>query len=185
MSISRRLDPVTGAIQLRRSPSSNSRPYGLALNSKQVVFFCEFGTNKIGSINPDTLAITEYPLPDGARPRRIVVAADDTIYYTDYARGMIGSLDPVSGKAREWKSPGGPKSKPYGITATRDGIIWYSESGREPNTVVRFDPKADSFAPWAIPSGGGIVRNMVATKNGDIYLACSGKNMVAIIRIIK
>jgi len=46
-----------------------SRPYGMALNSKNMVFFVEFGTNKVASIDAKTMAITEYPLPDpGARP---------------------------------------------------------------------------------------------------------------------
>ncbi len=35
----------------------------------------------------------------------------------------------------------------------------------------------------AIPSGGGVVRNMVATPNGTLYLACSGVNKVAIVRL--
>jgi virginiamycin B lyase len=180
-----RLDPITGRIQLKHSPSPNSLPYGIALNSKQNPFFCEFGTNKIAEINPDTFDISEYMLPEGARPRRIVVTPDDLIYYTDYARGILGSLNPGSRKIREWTSPGGSKSKPYAITATQDGIIWYSESGVTPNTVVRFDPKVESFSTWAIPSGGGVVRNMVATKEGELYLACSGQNRVAIVHINK
>lgn len=180
-----RLDPSTGNIMLKHSPTLNSHPYGIALNSRQVLYFCEFGTNKIGSINPDTMEITEYTLPDGTRPRRIVITPDDVIYYTDYARGILGSLDPASRKVKEWKSPGGSKSKPYSITATRDGIIWYSESGVTPNTVVRFDPKTASFTKWTIPSGGGVVRNMVATKEGDLYLACSGQNVLAIVHVTK
>ena len=86
---------------------------------------------------------------------------------------------------REWPSPGGPKSKPYGITATPDGIIWYSESGVTPNTVVRLNPGTESFSTWAIPSGGGVVRNMVATPEGNLYLACSGQNRLAIVLVNK
>jgi len=71
-------------------------------------------------------------------------------------------------------------SNPYGIAVTQDGIVWYSESGVEPNTLVRFDPKSKSFSRTKIPSGGGVVRNMVATKEGKLYLACSGVNKVAI-----
>ncbi len=178
-----RLDPASGRIRLKHSPSRNSLPYGIALDSKQVPFFCEFGTNKIGRINPDTMEVSEYRLPQGSRPRRLAIAADDTIYYSDYARGKLGHLNPVSGKVREWSSPGGSKSKPYGIAATPDGAIWYSESGVTPNTVVRFDPKTETFSRWAIPSGGGVVRNMVATPNGNLYLACSGQNMLAIVYV--
>jgi streptogramin lyase len=37
-----------------------------------------FGTNKIASIDPETMTLTEYPLPnEGARPRRIALTSDD------------------------------------------------------------------------------------------------------------
>jgi len=66
-----RLDPATGAIKLVTSPTPKSRPYGMALNSKNVVFFVDFGTNKVASVDAKTMAITEYVLPSaGARPRR-------------------------------------------------------------------------------------------------------------------
>jgi streptogramin lyase len=65
-----------------------------------------------------------------------------------------------------WKtpSPGGRNSHPYGIVATPDGAIWYCESGLKPNTFVQFDPNTQGFETWAIPSGGGVVRNMVSTR---------------------
>ena len=55
-------------------------------------------------------------------------------------------------KATEWASPGGPQSQPYGIAAVKD-VLWYSEAGVKPNTLVRFDPKTEKFQTWAIPSG--------------------------------
>jgi virginiamycin B lyase len=178
-----RLDSRTGRIELMRSPTPESLPYGLALNSKQVPFFCEFGNNKIAKIDPLTMKITEYELPKGSRPRRLTITADDAVYYTDYARGKVGRLLPDSRKVEEWPSPGGPKSKPYGITSAPDGIVWYSESGVVPNTVVRFNPKTKVFTSWPIPSGGGVIRNMVSTPKGDIFIACSGKNKIGIINI--
>ena len=69
------------------------------------------GTNKIGSLDPKTLKVTEYPLPAaGARPRRITVGRDDTIYYTDYARGYLGRLDSRTGEVQEWSSPAGRRA---------------------------------------------------------------------------
>jgi len=83
----------------------------------------------------------------------------------------------------EWKSPGGEDSEPYGITVTDDGIVWYSESGVRPNTLVRFDPHTKSFAATPVPSGGGVIRNMAATKDGRVYLACSGVNKVGMAQV--
>ena len=87
----------------------------------------------------------------------------------------------ATGVAKMWPSPGGAGANPYGITITPDGMVWYSESGVTPNTVIRFNPKTEEFARAKIPSGGGTVRNMAATADGRIYLACSGVNKVGVV----
>jgi virginiamycin B lyase len=118
-------------------------------------FFSEFGANQLGSIDPNTMRICEYSLPaTGARPRRIALSPDGTIYY---ACGYLGHFDPSSGSLlKEWSSPGGSESEPYGIAVTNDGEVWYSESGVKPNTLVRFDPKSETFRTKPIPSGSGL-----------------------------
>ncbi len=176
-----RLDPSSGKIELREVPTPDAAPYGMAIDPQGVPFFCEFGTNKLARIDPRTLEIREYTLPAGARPRRLAIAADGTVYYSDYARGNLARLDPATGKVEEWRSPGGPGARPYGIAITPDGMVWYSESGVQPNTIVRFDPRTHRFARAAIPSGGGTVRNMAATRDGRLYIACSGVNKVGVV----
>jgi virginiamycin B lyase len=176
-----RLDPKTGEVRLKEVPTPNAVPYGIVVSSSGVPYFCEFGSNKLASVNPTTMEITEYAMPVGARPRRLAITTEDVIYYADYGRGYLGRFDTKTGKQEEWASPGGPDSKPYGIAITPDGTVWYSESGVKPNTLVRFDPRSQAFAWEAIPSGGGVVRNMVATPTGHLYLACSGVNKVAVV----
>jgi virginiamycin B lyase len=180
-----RLDPKTGKMKLAIVPTGHAVPYGIVVLQNNTPFFCEFGSNKLAAVDLKTMAIREYTLPNAsARPRRLALAPDGTIFYTDYARGYLGHFDPASGKLlKEWPSPGGDGSEPYGIAVTGDGVVWYSESGVKPNTLVRFDPKADSFAMEQIPSGGGTVRNMVATPDGHLYLACSGVNKVAVVEL--
>jgi virginiamycin B lyase len=180
-----KLDPKSGAVTLKAAPTPNSRPYGIVIMSDGTPVFDLFGTNKIGTINPKTMEITEYVLPEGARPRRIEVDQKDIVWYTDYARGFLGRLDIRTKEVKEFASPGGPKSQPYGIATTSDGALWYSESGVQPNTLVRFDPATSSFQKWPIPSGGGVVRHMVRAPNGDLLLACSGVDKVARVRIRK
>jgi virginiamycin B lyase len=177
-----RLDPKSGEVKLVTSPTPKSRPYGMAVNSKNVVHFVEFGANKVATIDKN-MAIKEYTLPDpGARPRRIAISPDDMIWYSDFSRGFLGRLDPVTGKVTEWQSPSGPKSEPYGIVFTR-GALWYNESFAKPNTIVRFDPKTEAFQTWAIPGGGDIVRNMDVMPNGNPVTANSLANQVGMVEI--
>ena len=93
----------------------------------------------------------------------------------------VGRLDPKTGKITLKPSPT-PGSRPYGITITPEGGVWYSESGVQPNTIVRFCPETRQFEKWDIPSVGGVVRNMASTPGGYIYIACSGVNKVGIVR---
>ena len=182
------LDPKApdGAIKLVESPTANSRPYGVRLDSKGVPYFDMFNSNRLGSIDPKTMVIREYPLPDPkARPRRIAIGKDDTVWYGDYARGYLGHLDPKSGEVEEFASPGGPDSRPYAIDVTADGAIWYVETGDETkNVLVRFNPETKKFLTWPIPGGGGTVRNMEIDRNGDLWLAESGVGKISRVKIV-
>jgi virginiamycin B lyase len=165
-----RLDPRTGKIELKKVATENALPYGIQINSKGVPFFCELGTNKMGKIDPKTMQVTDYKLPE-----------DDKIYFTDFKGGNLGRLDPATGAVKMWASPGGHDSGPYGIAITPDGMVWYSESEVKPNTIIQFDPKTEKFARAIIPSGGGVVRNMAATADGRVYIACSGVDKVGVV----
>jgi virginiamycin B lyase len=57
------------------------------------------------------------------------------------------------------------------------------ESAVRPNALVRFDLKTEKFQSWAIPGGGGVVRNMMATKEGNLVMAESGVNRVGLVTV--
>jgi len=180
-----RLNPATGEIKLVTMPQPNSNPYGMVMMSNGDPMICEFGGPRLASFNIDTMAITEYTLPNPeSRPRRIAIANNDMIYYADYSRGYLGQYNPKTKATKEWPSPSGPQSQPYGITVINE-IVWYNESAIRPNTLVRFDPKTEKFQSWIIPGGGGVVRNMMPTRDGNIAMAESGVNRVALVEIPK
>jgi virginiamycin B lyase len=131
------------------------------------------------------MAIREFVLPDAtARPRRIAIDGNDMIWYTDYARGYVGRLDPATGTVKEWAAPGGAKALPYAIAAI-GGDVWFSESGATPNTLVRFEPSTERFQTWNIPSGGAIVQNISVTRDGNLALAESELNKIALVTLSK
>jgi virginiamycin B lyase len=178
-----RLNPRTGDIKLQKTPTERANPYGMVFTTKGVPFVCDFNTNKIIEINPETLAIKEYRLPNPAsRPRRIAISPDDIIWYADYSRGYLGRLDPTTGNVTEWASPSGPNTQPYGI-AYLGGAIWYVESAIRPNVLVRFDIRTEKFQTWTIPGGGGVVRNMKATPDGNLVIAESGVNKIGLVQV--
>jgi virginiamycin B lyase len=183
------LDPKApnGNIKLVSPPTANARPYGVRLDSKGVPYFDEFNSNKIGSLDPATMKITEYSLPDAAaRPRRIAIGTDDTVWYGDYGRGYLGHLDPKTGKVEEFKSPGGEDSRPYAIDVTADGAVWYVETGDDTkNVLVRFNPATKKVLTWPIPGGGGTVRNMEHDQAGNLWMAESGVGRISRVTVKK
>jgi virginiamycin B lyase len=175
-----RLNPKTSEIKLVEAPTPRSLPYGTVFDTKGVLWIDLFGTNKLASIDKD-MKVTEYTLPDAkARPRRIAIDSNDTVWYSDFDRGYLGKFDTKTGKlVKEYMSPSGPRSEPYGITVIND-IVWYAEGNSKPNGLVRFDPKTETFQTFVIPNGG-VVRNMMPTKDGKgIVMAESAANKVAI-----
>ncbi len=178
-----RLDIASGDMSIAKTPSDNTYPYGIRLDSRGTPWYVDFRGNRIGRVDPRTMAIEEHPLPNAdARPRRLTITPDDVIWYTDYPRGTLGRFDPKTGEVREWPSPGGASSRPYAITSI-GGIVWYSESGVRPNTMVRFDPQSETFQTFAIPSSGGVLRHFEATADGNIATANSGVNKIGLVEI--
>ena len=178
-----RVNPSTGEVKVAATPTANTYPYGIAVNSSGIPWYVDFRGPRVGSVDPQSMEIKEYTLPNpDARPRRIALTPDDVVWYTDYARGYLGRFDPKTGTVREWPSPGGRESEPYGIAAVGN-VVWYSESNVRPNTLVRFDTRTEKFQTWIIPAGGGVVRNMMATAQGNLVLAESGINRVALVEV--
>ena len=178
-----RVDPATGTVTAEKTPTDGTYPYGIQVNSKGEPWYVDFRGPRIGQVDPVTGKITEHELPNAdSRPRRIALTPDDAVWYTDYPRGRLGRFDPKTGDVKEWMSPGGEKSRPYGIAAVGN-VIWYVEAYARPNILVRFDTETEAFQSWVIPSGGGVVRHMVATPDGDLVLACSAVNHVAYVDV--
>ena len=163
-------------------PTAKSEPYGIVVSSKGVPFFTQLMGNRIGSVDPVSMQVREYFVGAGTGPRRLTITPDDLVYFTDYARGRLGRLDPRTGQTKEWISPSGALSQPYAITSIGN-VVWYVEGNSNPNMLVRFDPSTEKFQTWPIPSGGGVVRHMVAGPDGSLWLACSEVDTIAKVEV--
>jgi len=175
-----RLDPDTG--ELTEVPSE-PRPYGIQVAANGTVWVAFNGTNKIGAVDPETMDIRYYTIPnENSRVRRLGLDSRGMVWYVNSTQGKIGRLNPATGDIQQWDSPSGPTSHPYAL-AVIDDKIWYNESGMRPDALVRFDPETEAFQSWAIPSGVGIVRNMWVTKDGNLLIHQSSTNRVGLVEI--
>ncbi len=139
----------TKKVDLVPLPQPGSRPYGIVVDSKGHPWIAEFGTNKLATVDPGSLKLTEFELPDpDARPRRLVVSSKDEIWFVDYALGTLGRFDPRTSQFKQWPTPGGPDSRPYGMAIDKQDRIWFVETGTTPNRFVGFNPAGKSISPW-------------------------------------
>ena len=63
-----RLDPKTGKMILTKVPTSHAVPYGIVILQNNTPLFCEFGTNKLASIDPNTMKIRRQLASSGCAP---------------------------------------------------------------------------------------------------------------------
>jgi len=157
-----RLNIESRKVDLVRSKTERSRPYGIKIAPDGSVWVALFGTSKLARIDADTLELTEIDLPrEQARPRRLEIISDGRVFYGDYAKGVLGAYDPQSGAFKEWPMPQGADARPYGMATDADDRIWMVATGVAPNLLVGFDPHTEKYiSETAIPSGGGSVRHM-------------------------
>ena len=162
-----KLEKATGDVPIVEAPdvtggrSTSSRPNGIKMDSHNRPWIALFNTNLIGTVDPATMEMKTFELPEGARPRRLVLTSDDMVYYVDYARGYLGRLNPDNGEVTEWPSPSGERARGYGMAVDKDDRVWFVETGVQPNKFVGFDPETeDFFSVTEIESGGGSIRHM-------------------------
>jgi len=175
-----RLDINTGEMT---EIETRAKPYGIQVGIDGKLYIAYFGTNAIGAMDPDTMEIRYYEVPnEKSFIRRLDIDSKGIVWYGNSTMGRIGRLDPQTGNIQEWPSPSGPDSHPYALVVVND-IIWYNESGVRPDTLVRFDPATEEFQSWAMPSGVGINRKMWVTRDNNILVHQTSTNRVGIVKI--
>lgn len=158
-----RLNVQSRNVKLIEVPTSNARPYGIIVAPNGHLWVALLGTNKLASVDPVTLAISEHDLPDpDSGPRRLVATKAGDIVYVDFSQGRLGRYDPVSRKVTEFPAPAGDGSGPYAMAIDEQERVWFVETGPRPNRFVGFDSRTNRFVSQSdIPSGAGSVRHMV------------------------
>lgn len=154
-------DTATESFKIWDIPTKRARPYGLIMVDDQP-WATLFGSNKLVTIVDGELKEINLPRPQMNRPRRLAATADGHFWYGDYAGGFLGRYNPETEQVTEWPMPAGVRSMPYAVAADDQGYVWLAETGVQPNRIVGFNTKTETFTdPVAVPSGGGTVRHMV------------------------
>lgn len=156
-----RLDPATGDIKLVTLPTKGSRPYGIKLDSAGTPWVSCNGSNCLIKVNTESMSLEEIKLPgDKTHARRLAITPDDMVFYVNSGMGKLGRYNPKTGEITEWDNPSGQNSHPYAIEYA-DGAIWFNESSKRPETLVRFDLTTETMQSWQIPSKEGVYSGLI------------------------
>lgn len=133
-------------------PTPYSYPFGIAIDSKDNIWFTTQSTNKIVKFDSASQTYKEYQIPSTAdlpksewkysptnktppkdaheviagSPGVIVADKNDKLWFVEQLGNKIGSFDPATEKFVEYDVPT-PRSNPYDIAIDSEGNVWFVE----------------------------------------------------------
>jgi virginiamycin B lyase len=127
------INPTTGSIT--ETPpliTPNAQVNGITNGPDGTIWFTEFNTNKIGMIDTDTDAITEFTLPTpGAEPYGIIEGPDANMWFAEAGADQIGSINPATHVIQEFPIDSSGNGEPEGITVGPDSNLWFTLTGTD------------------------------------------------------
>jgi virginiamycin B lyase len=127
------------------------------------------GTNTIVRVDPETLEVKRYPLPQSTGYTNLNTATFDLrgrLWFTGQS-GIYGRLDPRTGVLRVFRAPGGPG--PYGITTTPGGQVWYASLAG--SHIARIDVASGKATVLRPPTPGQGARRIWSDSRGRLWVS--------------
>ena len=179
-----RFDPATEnmkVIALPETPSlsipGTTIPYGVAVSPLDgSVWYAKLSSDKIGRIDPETLAVEEFDSPVRA-PRRQRFDKDGNLWVAGFSEGAIAKINVADWDATIYRLPNyapGEIPAPYALAinpANQD--VWINDTMLD--VVWRFIPSSEHFVAYPMPLRGTYTRDFTFTDKG---WACTSNNPI-------
>jgi virginiamycin B lyase len=138
------------------------------------IWWAGMWANLIGRINPDTGEVTEYTLPQNAKPHTVTPDQEGNIWYTGNSNGTIGKLDPRTGMITEYKMPDPAAKDPHTAIFDKKGNLWFTMQAS--NMVGRLVPSTGEIKLAAMPTPKSRPYGIVLSADGSPWVCCNGSN---------
>ena len=162
------------------TPTASSDPRGITAGPDGNLWFTELNSDKIGTINPATHAITEFQAPTGpdAEPQGITAGPDGNLWFTEYV-GNIGMINPTTHAITEFPVPTA-NADPIGITAGPDGNLWFTELAG--NQIGMINPTTHAITEFPVPTANSLPEGITTGPDGNLWFTESvGGNQIGMI----
>lgn len=145
-------------------------PYGIDINPKDgSAWYVKLYANKIGRIDPDTLAIEEFDTP-AVGPRRPRFGSDGIMWIPGFDTGVLVRFNPETREFKEFKLPTLAPNEyetPYALNVHPEtGVVWMTSN--QSDRIFSFEPKTEQFISYPLPTRVSFLRDMVFTQDGKI-----------------
>lgn len=168
------LDPVTGEIVATLLPGApTDQPYGIAINSKGVVWYTKYTQNVLGFYNPATGEAKEWPMsrPDSG-PHRMHIDDQDNLWIPLSGYGTVLRYNTIDNSQKEFPLPDAD-TFPYAARYdARSNRVWITGNGG--NAIYALDPKTGKATTFRMPSRLSYGRMIsIDYKTGDVWTSLS------------
>ena len=176
------MHPGTGQVTTVELPGSpTDQPYGIASDSKGVVWYTKYTQNTMGYYNPATGEKKEWALSrEHSGPHRMHIDNKDNLWIPLSGYGTVLRYNTQDGSQKEFALPDAdtfPYASRYDARSDR---VWVTGNGG--NAIYALDPNTGKVKTFRVPSMlsyGRMVSIDYAT--GDVWTALSSyPNMMAL-----
>jgi virginiamycin B lyase len=180
-----RMDMTSGAFEkwepYNDLPPGQHSVYGIYTDSKNNLFFLDFGGENVGRIDATTGKLRLFPTPTPrSRPRRGRMDAQDRLWFGEFYGGKIGMFDTRTETFREWPVPT-RYSAPYDVVLDRDGEVW--GAGMEADRIMRMDPRSGRFIEYLLPRQTNIRRVFVDNSTTPVTFWVGNNEGASIVKL--
>lgn len=150
-------------------------PYGIDVNPIDgSIWYAKLFANKIGRIDPKTLAIEEIDTPLGG-PRRPRFDKQGILWIPAFDDSALMRFDPATRRFESYKLPvlaANEYETPYALNVhPQTGEVWITSNMSD--RVLRFNPQSKTFVAYPSPTRVTWLRDMVFTKEGHVCSSSS------------
>jgi sugar lactone lactonase YvrE/cytochrome c5 len=145
-------------------------PYGIDVNPvDDSVWYSKLLGNKIGTVDKDTLEVTEFETPHKG-PRRMRFGPDGTLWIPSFDEGYLTRFDPRTKEFESIKLPvlgEGEQEMPYVLNVhQKTGDVWIAANTTD--RLLRYIPGEKRFIAYPMPNRVIWFRDLEFTQDGRV-----------------
>jgi streptogramin lyase len=145
-------------------PRKESQPHDVILDKEGQVWYSDFAFQFIGTMDPKTGKVAEYPLPvmkEGSPVGALQVSQDHqgNFWLANMYQGGLIKFDPKQKKAtafpypKEWQTPSTQSTMVAAQNSHVDGKIW--TNNQETHNILRFDLATEKYEDKGVATDAG------------------------------